>query len=610
MTSSNSRSPRTRGVVRLVRDQAERRPNEVALAEADRALTYRELDDRSTRLADRLRTLGVGPDVPVGLCLPSSAAMVVGALGILKAGGAYLPLDPAHPGERLRSIVRDARLSVMVTGDPPASWTLSAVDRIVSLDCDGGTLGTPAAPGVDAEAVVTLDHLAYVIYTSGSTGSPKGVEVTHRSLLNLVGWHQCAFVVTPADRASQVAGVGFDAAVWEIWPYLTAGVPVHFAPAGVRADPEALRDWLLEQKITITFTPTVMAERMVELAWPDDAPLRIMLTGGDALHRYPPAGLPFDLVNNYGPTECTVVATSGPVRPVDGPGGSSGQPPSIGRAITNVRIHVVDSALREVVDGTPGELCIGGVSVARGYRNHPELTAERFVADPFSADPAARLYRTGDLVRRLPGGDIAFVGRLDDQVKIRGYRIEPAEVTHALKGYAGVRDGVVVARDDGTEGKRLVAYWVAADQAAPSSEDLIQFLRARLPDYMVPSAFVRLDEFPLTPNGKIDRGALPAPQEPGDSPAEDFVAPRTPVEREVAGILAPLLDLERVSAEANFFLLGGHSLLGTQLIARLRDHFDIELSLKALFEAPTVAAIATEVERLILEKLDALETVP
>ncbi|MGH7591026.1 MAG: non-ribosomal peptide synthetase, partial [Gemmatimonadales bacterium] len=587
-----------RPVARLVQEVAGRRPNDVALAEAGQALTYGQLDDRSTRLAARLRAVGVGPEVPVGLCVPSSVAMVVGALGILKAGGAYLPLDPAQPRERLDVIVRDAGVSVLVTDESPVSWAAGGVERIVSLEDGGGPQSAPpTAPG---EVDVTPDTLAYVIYTSGSTGTPKGVEVTHRNLLNLVFWHQRAFGVTPADRASQVAGVGFDAAVWEIWPYLTAGVPIHFAPASVRADPEALHDWLLEQRITITFAPTVMAERLIDCAWPDDTPLRVMLTGGDALHRYPPAGLPFELVNNYGPTECTVVATSGPVRA----GGDAGEPPGIGRPISNVQARVLDARLREVADGAPGELCIAGVSVARGYRNHPELTAERFVTDPFSADPAARMYRTGDLVRRLPGGDIAFLGRLDDQVKVRGYRIEPAEVTHALKRQPGVRDGMVVAREENGDGKRLVAYWVAADGTAPSPEELVGFLRERLPDYMVPSAFVRLDKLPLTPNGKIDRAALPPPEETGALPSEDFVEPRTPVEREVAGILAPLLGLERVSVEANFFLLGGHSLLGTQLIARFRDHFDIELSLKALFEAPTVAGIATEVERHILERLD------
>ena len=604
MTSSDDRSS-LRSVHRLVHDHAGHRPNAVALAEPGRALSYRQLDDRSTSLAQHLRTLGVGPDVVVGLCFPGCAAMVVGALGILKAGGAYLPLDPAQPGDRLAAIVRDAGISVLVTDDGSAEWA-AGIERVVSLDANGWKDGAPAAVPAGTSVDVTPDHLAYVIYTSGSTGTPKGVEITHRALLNLVAWHQRAFAVTVADRASQVAGVGFDAAVWEIWPYLTAGVSVHFAPAAARSDPVAMRDWLLAQKITITFAPTVMAERLIELAWPDDTALRLMLTGGDALHRYPRAGLPFELINNYGPTECTVVATSGAVNPEGGLAGSDAPPPSIGRAITNVEVHVVDDDLSEVADGTPGELCIGGASVARGYRNQPELTAERFVRDPFSRDPAARMYRTGDLVRRLPEGDIAFLGRLDDQVKIRGYRIEPGEVTHALKRKCGVRDGVVVARDDGADGKRLVAYWVAANEAAPSPEDLVQFLRSLVPDYMVPSAFVRLEQLPLTPNGKIDRGALPAPEEPATA-SEAYVSPRTPVERDVAEILAPLLDLERVSVDANFFLLGGHSLLGTQLIARLRDHFDIELSLKALFEAPTVAGLSAEVERLILEKLDALD---
>ncbi|HEY2850503.1 MAG TPA: non-ribosomal peptide synthetase [Gemmatimonadaceae bacterium] len=588
----------TKPVFRLVEEEARRHPDDVALVEADRSLTWRQLEERSTHVAGELRALGIRPDSPVGLCVPSSAAMVVGALGILKAGGAYLPLDPSQPAERLESIVRDAGVAALVTDDRSAIWATGVIDRIIVLDAGGSSPNIEAPAFIEAE--VTPENLAYIIYTSGSTGTPKGVEVTHCSLQNLVAWHQRAFEVTSADRASQIAGVGFDAAVWEVWSHLAAGAPIHFAPATVRADAEALRDWLLEQRITVAFVPTVMAERLIELVWPADAPLRIVLTGGDALHSYPPAGLPFELINNYGPTECTVVATSGPVRP----GGRGAEPPSIGRSITNVQAHVVDDSLREVADGTPGELCIAGVSVARGYRNRPDLTAERFIADPFAAESGARLFRTGDLVRRLPGGEFAFVGRLDDQVKVRGYRIEPGEVTFALKRHAGVRDGAVVASDDGPEGKRLVAYWVATDAvAAPTADDLVAFLRRLVPDYMVPSAFVRLDELPLTPNGKVDRAALLPLAETSAPPVEDFVAPRTQAERDVAGILAPLLGLDRVSADANFFLLGGHSLLGTQLITRLRDNFDVELSLKALFDAPTVAAIAAEVERLIAAPL-------
>ncbi len=591
----------TRCVLYMVEEQAERRPNEVAVVDSERALTYRQLEDRSRRLANGLRALDVHRDIPVGLCMSSRAAIVVGAVGILKSGGAYLPLDPDHPRDRLLSILDDAGISVVVTDDRGAARAWGEDRDVLSLDASGWLQGAP--PPESPEPDIAPDDLAYVIYTSGSTGTPKGVEITHRSLLNLVAWHQRAFAVSPADRASQLAGPAFDAAVWELWPYLSAGVPVHIASDSVRSEPQALRNWLVRERITLAFVPTVMAERVLELDWPADTPLRLMLTGGDALHRYPPADLPFELVNNYGPTECTVVATSGTVPPVADPS----VPPSIGRPITNVRVHVVDEALREVADGSPGELCIGGVSLARGYRNRPDLTAERFVSDPFSDEPRARLYRTGDLVRRLPDGDIAFQGRIDDQVKIRGYRIEPGEVTHVLERHAAVREGAVVARDDGLDGKRLVAYWVRVDGVKADPEDLLAFLRGSLPDYMLPSAFVQLDELPLTSNGKVDRAALPPPDPELPDTSDDFVEPVTVIEQEVAEILAPLLGLERVSTDANFFLLGGHSLLGTQLIARIRDRFDIDLSLKALFEEPTVRDIAREIERLILEKLDALE---
>lgn len=593
---------RTRCVFQLVQDQAERRPNVVAVAEATRALTYRQLAERADRLADKLWSVGVRPDVPVGLCMASSAAMVVGALGILKAGGAYLPLDPAHPAERLASILRDSGAPVLVTDDQGAPWAPEGVREVIGLD-DSGWIQTAFArfrPDVD----VGPGNLAYIIYTSGSTGAPKGVEITHGSLLNLVLWHQRAFALTHDDRASQVAGVGFDAAVWELWPYLTAGIPVEIAGESVRVDPTAMRDWLLKRGVTIGFAPTVMAERMLDLEWPADAPLRLLLTGGDALRRRPPRGLPFQLVNNYGPTECTVVTTSGIVAPE----GGTDDPPSIGRPIANVRVYVMDEELREVADGEAGEMCVAGASVARGYRNRPDLTERAFVRDPFDADPDARMYRTGDLVRRLASDRIAFLGRIDDQVKIRGYRIEPDEVAHVLVRHPCVREGAVAAREDASGEKRLVAYWAPAREGSrPTGDELREFLKQSLPDYMVPGAFVELDELPVTSNGKVDRSALPAPEEREPAATGEFAEPSTPIERDVAGILAPLLGLDRVSADANFFLLGGHSLLGTQLIARLRDHFDVELGLKALFEAPTVVGISAEVERLILEKLDALD---
>ncbi|PYP41499.1 MAG: hypothetical protein DMD43_06455 [Gemmatimonadetes bacterium] len=588
--------PLTDCVPRLVGARAAETPGAAAVAAPERVLTYQELDTRANRLAHELRALGVGPDVVVGLCARSSPEMVVGALAILKAGGAYLPLDPAYPSERLAFILSDARCPLVVVAPCAADRVAAAGQRMVTVGLAGPRSSTP--PATDLEA----DNLAYVIYTSGSTGRPKGVEITHASLSNLVSWHRSAFQVTPADRATQIASVGFDAAVWELWPYLTAGASVHVPDEAVRDEPEALREWLLAREITITFVPTPMAERMLTLPWPTSAPLRVMLTGADALHVYPPPGLPFVLVNNYGPTECTVVATSGPVLP----GGPRDRPPAIGRAIDNTRIYILDDQSRPVPPGVPGELHIGGAGLARGYVNRPDLTALKFVPDPFSAEPGARLYRTGDLACVLPDGQVAFLGRIDDQIKIRGFRIEPNEIVSALDDHPDVLQSVVVARDIACGDKRLVAYLVPAAGSTPGHVALRSFLRARLPEYMVPAVFVQLDALPLSPNGKIDRTALPAPTPENTVRDDAFVGPRTPVEERVMGILAPLLGVEQVSVEDNFFLLGAQSLLGTQMIARIRDAFGVELSLRQVFDAPTVARLSAEVERLLVEQLETM----
>jgi amino acid adenylation domain-containing protein len=588
--------PLTHCVPELVGARAAETPDAVAVAAAERVLTYQELDTRANRLAQELRALGVGPDVVVGLCATSSPEMVVGALAILKAGGAYLPLDPAYPSERLAFILSDARCPLVVTAPCVADRVATGVQRVVTVDVDGLRSSTPPATDLGA------DNLAYVIYTSGSTGRPKGVEITHASLLNLVAWHRSAFQITPADRATQIAAVGFDAAVWELWPYLAAGASVHLPDEAVRGEPEALRDWLLAQGITITFVPTPMAERMMALPWPALTPLRVMLTGADALHAYPPPGLPFLLVNNYGPTECTVVATSGPVLP----GGPRDRPPAIGRPIDNTQVYILDDQARLVPVGVPGELHIGGRGLARGYVNRPELTALKFVPDPFSAEPGARLYKTGDLACLLPDGQVAFLGRIDDQLKIRGFRIEPNEIVTVLNEHPDVLQSVVVARDMAGGDKRLVAYLVPAAGCTPSHIALRSFLRARLPEYMVPAVFVQLGALPLNPNGKIDRSALPAPNPENTVRDDAFVGPRTPVEERVMGILAPLLGLEQVSVEDNFFLLGAQSLLGTQMIARIRDAFGVELCLRQVFDAPTVATLSAEVERLLVEQLEAM----
>jgi len=579
-------------IPQLVAAQAARHPDALALTADDTCLTYRELNDRANRLANHLRSLGVGADVLVGLCLPRSSDMVVGALGILKAGGAYVPMDPAYPLDRLAFMLDDARAPVLISTPLLGQRLPAAKHTLVYVNAPQIT----AQPATAPPSTCAPSNLAYVIYTSGSTGVPKGVEITHGSLANLVHWHNDAFSVTVADRASHVAGLGFDAAVWELWPYLVAGASVHLADEDIRNSAELLWDWLLAQRISISFVPTPLAEQLLTLSLrcPRGSDLRIVLTGGDVLHHYPPPGLPFLLVNNYGPTECTVVATSGPVLPRRSPNGL----PPIGRAIANTHIYILDDRLQPVPPDMPGEIYIGGAGLARGYHNRPGLTAEKFIPDPCANTAGSRLYKTGDLARLLPDGQIAFLGRVDDQIKIRGYRIEPNEIVSVLSRYPGIRASLVVAREDRPGDKRLVAYVVLDADAEVSHTGLRDFLRGFLPEYMLPTAFVRVDAFPLTPHGKIDRAALHAP-DPTSRLQDDAPAVlHTPTEQRVARILGELLNLEEIGLDDNFFLLGGHSLLGAQLIARLRDAFGVEITLRSLFEAPTVAALSAEVERL------------
>jgi amino acid adenylation domain-containing protein len=594
--------PRDASVPQLVAAQAVATPDAVALVAPSHAarsvLTYRELDTWANQIAHHLRALGVGPDLLVGLCLERSAALVVGALGILKAGGAYVPLDPAYPPERLAFMLYDAQTPVVVTQQRLAERLPAGPWRVVTLDAEGPQ--TARACPVPAAGVPAPAHLAYVIYTSGSTGQPKGVQITHDSLLNLVFWHRRAFAVTAADRATQLAGPSFDATVWELWPYLTAGASVYLPDEETRNTPTRLRDWLVAQGITIGFLPTALAESVMALDWPPQTALRILLTGADVLHHYPSPDLPFVLVNNYGPTECTVVATSGPVPPTARPE----RPPSIGRPIANTEVYILDDHLRPVPTGVPGELHMGGVGLARGYLNRPELTAEKFIPHPFSAEPGARLYKTGDRACFLPDGQIAFLGRIDDQIKIRGYRIEPQEIVAALNRHPGVQMSCVVAREDTPGEKRLVAYVVPTPGAQPAAGALRAFLGTQLPDYMLPTAFVWLEALPLTPNGKVDRAALPAPDAANTAGDGVFVAPRTPLEQQVAGIVAGLLGLDRIGRDDNVFLLGGHSLLGAQIIARVSDTFGVDLPLHTLYAAPTVATLAAEIERVVLATLE------
>src|SRR5712671_1065529 len=577
-------------------------PSAVAVSHGSHTLSYSDLEKRSNQLSHFLRSVGVGSGDLVGIYLDRSLSMVVAALAIIKAGGAYLPLQPGLPRERLTYMLQDAQAPVVITRSAMAGDLADGRCRVVTIDDEAEAIAKQSA--APPPCVLNDGNLAYVIYTSGSTGQPKGVEVLHRGLSNLVSWHLRAFGVTSADRASHVAALGFDAAVWELWPYLVAGASVHLASEEVRQNPQQLQKWLLEEQITIAFLPTPLAESLMLLEWPKQPALRILLTGADTLHHSPSASLPFILVNNYGPTECTVVATSGRVWPASS---SSSHPPSIGRPIDNTEIYVLDEEMAEVASGKPGELYIGGAGEARGYRNHPELTKQKFVSNPFSADPGDRLYRSGDRVRLLPSGELEFLGRIDEQVKIQGYRVEPNEIVNALDGHADVQTSAVIARATQGSEKTLIAYLVLCQGSKVTAAALREHVNTRLPHYMVPASFVRLEALPVTANGKVDRDALPSPDSSNRLPDENFMAAPTLIEQRLAAILSQLLHVQYVGAKDNFFLLGGHSLLGRQLLTRIRQAFGVDLTLLSLFDHPTLMDMSHEIEKLILAKLENID---
>ena len=600
--TNSPRAPELGCVPQLVEACAAKAPNATALSNGCESLTYAELTARANQLANYLISLGaagqnISGDNLVGICLDRSIVGVVAALAVLKAGGAYLPLDPNYPLERLAFMLGDAQPRVLITTAKMASLIPAGPWRVINIDAEIDGQSTNA-PNID----INSEQLAYVIYTSGSTGRPKGVEITHASLMNLISWHQQAFAITANDRASLLAGVGFDAAVWETWPYLAAGASLHLPNAATRLSPELLRDWLVTERITVSFLPTALAERVMTLDWPAQTSLRTLLVGAESLRQFPSADLPFTVVNNYGPTECTVVATSGPVPHDVFQNGL----PSIGRPIANTQVHILDENMQPVPVHAAGEIYIGGAGVARGYLNRPALTAERFGSDPFSSDPSARLYRTGDLARYLANGEISYLGRIDEQIKILGHRIEPNEIVAVLDRHPAVKTSRVIAHGDTCSEQRLVAYVVLRPESQPAAAELRSFLETELPQYMVPAVFVRLESFPLTQNGKVDRAALPAPDAENTLRDEEFTAPRNPVEERVAGMLSSLLGLEQVSVHDNFFMLGGHSLLGTQLISQIRGAFGVELALRALFESPTIEQLSQEIERLVVAQVEAL----
>ncbi|MEG3918022.1 amino acid adenylation domain-containing protein [Microcoleus sp. T3_A4] len=584
--------PQDKCIHQLFEEQVENSPDAVAVMFEGEQLTYRELNAKANQLAHYLRSRGVGTEVLVGICVERSLDAIVGILGILKAGGAYVPIDPAYPVERIAYMLDDSQLPVLLTQKQLVASLPEHQARVVCLDSDWEEISTESE--LSPFTNVTPENLAYVIYTSGSTGKPKGVLIPHSGLLNLVFWHQHAFEITSSDRATQLAGTAFDASVWEVWPYLASGASIYLVKPEILLSPEKLRDWVVEKKITITFVPTPIAEKLLSLQWRCDGALRIMLTGGDKLHQYPSASIPFKVVNNYGPTENTVVTTSGLVTC----GSTDNTLPHIGRPIDNTQVYILDYYLQPVPIGVPGELHIASAGLARGYLNRPDLTAEKFIANPFSNEPNSRLYKTGDLARYLPDGNIEYLGRIDNQVKVRGFRIELGEIEAAIAQHPAIRETVVIVRENATDDKQLVAYVVPYQEPAPAISDLRHFLKQQLPDYMIPNAFVVLETLQLTPNGKVDRKSLPPPDINSLIHKPDFVAPGTPTEKLIASIFAQVLEVEKVGINDNFFELGGHSLLATQLIAQVKENFLIDVPLSKFFEDPTIACLSSYVEAI------------
>ncbi len=579
----------------LFEQQVRRTPQAIAVDYRSHQISFEELNRRANQLAHYLRKQGVRPDQLVGLCMDRSIEMIVGLLGILKAGAAYVPLDPSYPAERLAYILADSGVSVVLTMKS-LSAAISEQNRIIIfLDNEW--------PGIAQESIenpvnITLpENLAYMIYTSGSTGQPKGVMLQHRSAVNLWAGLRQTIYSQHEDRPYRVslnAPLLFDASVQQL-VMLLSGHTLCIIPQDIRLDGEAMLAYLRDQQIEVLDCVPSQLKLLIAAGMLDGqgwAP-SILLPGGEAIDHATWQKLRQShqtaTYNMYGPTECAVDSTICVVK--EGP-----ERPAIGRPINNATHYILDRHMMPVPVGVPGELYIGGDGLARGYHRRPQLTAERFVPDPFSTIPGSRLYRTGDLVRYLPDGQIEFLGRVDHQVKLRGFRIELGEIEATLKQCEGIKEAVVVVREDQPGNKLLVAYLVASVPTPPAVSALKEHLKGRLPDYMVPSAFVYLEQLPLTPNAKINRRALPAPDW-SQLAEETFVAPRTPVEELVASIYAGILKIDRVAASANFFELGGHSLLATQVISRIREILKVDLPLRDLFEAPTVAELAQRVER-------------